>query len=91
MVTGVQTCALPISGTNGGDSVKFDKVLLVVDGDAITLGAPVVSGALVEAKIVKHGRHDKVRIQKFHRRKRYRRVKGHKQDYTEIEVMKISL
>src|SRR5688572_29027577 len=69
-----------------GDNVTFDSVLLVSDGDALTIGTPVISGATVVAKVVGHGRGDKIRIQKLHRRKRYRRVKGHRQHFTEIEV-----
>lgn len=73
-----------------GKSVTFEKVLLIADGDKISVGAPMVSGASVEAKVLGHGMGDKVRVGKFHRRKRYRRIKGHRQDYTEIEVTKIS-
>lgn len=80
---------VPLHDAEEGKVLTFDKVLLVADGDAVTMGAPYVSGATVEAKVLKHGRHDKVRIQKFKRRKRYRRVKGHRQDYTEVEVTEV--
>lgn len=74
-----------------GKSLVFDKVLLLADGGDITVGAPFVSGATVEAKVLRHGRHEKVRVVKAHRRKRYRRVKGHKQNFTEIEVTGIKM
>ncbi len=72
-----------------GTSLTFDKVLLVADGDDIKIGMPQVAGATVEAKVLNHGREEKIRIQKFKRRKRYRRVKGHRQHFTEIEVTEI--
>src|SRR5690606_39810320 len=53
-----------------GESIDFDEVLLVADGDKITVGQPLVSGAKVTAEVVEQGRHDKVRIIKFRRRKR---------------------
>jgi large subunit ribosomal protein L21 len=72
------------------DNLTFDKVLLLSDGNGVKIGAPLLSGASVEAKVIRHGRGDKIRIVKAHRRKRYRRVKGHRQHYTEIEVTGIS-
>ena len=73
-----------------GKTLTFPNVLLVADGDDVKVGAPVVAGASVEAKVLSHGKDDKIRIQKFKRRKRYRRVAGHRQKYTEVEVMKIT-
>ncbi len=82
---------VPLHAVDAGKSVTFDKILLVADGDTVTLGAPMVSGATVTAKVLAHGQGDKIRVVKAHRRKRYRRVKGHRQDFTEIEVTGISL
>ena len=73
-----------------GSSVTFDQVLLVGDGDAISVGAPTVAGATVTATIKSHGRGDKVRIVKFRRRKHHRKQMGHRQHYTEIEITGIS-
>ena len=73
-----------------GKTLTFPHVLLIADGDDVKVGAPVLAGASVEAKVLSHGKDDKIRIQKFKRRKRYRRVKGHRQNYTEIEVTKIN-
>lgn len=74
-----------------GTPVTFDKVfLLVKSDDDIQLGRPTVSGASVAATILGHGKDDKIRIVKMRRRKRYRRAKGHRQQYTEIEVTGIT-
>jgi len=73
-----------------GSSVTFDQVLLVGDGDAISVGAPTVAGATVTAMIKSHGRGDKVRIVKFRRRKHHRKQMGHRQYYTEIEITGIN-
>lgn len=81
---------VPLLPSEAGKNVTFEKVLLIADGSDVTVGAPLVSGASVEAKVLSHGKADKIRVQKFKRRKRYRRVKGHRQDYTEVEVMKIT-
>ena len=71
-------------------AITFDEVLLVGEGDTITVGTPAVAGASVAAKVRTHGRADKVRIVKFRRRKHYRKQMGHRQHYTEIEVTGIS-
>ena len=73
-----------------GAAINFDQVLLVGSGEGINVGAPLVAGALVAAKIVKHGRLDKIRIIKFRRRKHHMKQMGHRQHYTEIEIGEIS-
>jgi large subunit ribosomal protein L21 len=73
-----------------GSSVTLDQVLMVGDGDKITIGAPLVKGASVAATVRGHGRHDKVTIVKFRRRKHHRKQMGHRQHYTEIEITGIS-
>ena len=73
-----------------GESIDFDQVLMVADGDAINIGAPVVEGAKVSAEIISHGRGDKVQIIKFKRRKHYRRQMGHRQWFTEVKITGIS-
>ncbi|WP_029037343.1 50S ribosomal protein L21 [Salinimicrobium xinjiangense] len=74
-----------------GDSVSFDKVLLTGDGDNITLGAPAIEGALVDAKITRHLKGDKVIVFKKKRRKGYRVKNGHRQSLTEISIEGISV
>jgi large subunit ribosomal protein L21 len=72
-----------------GDSFKFDKVLLTADGDKVEIGTPNVNGAVVEAKVLKQGRADKVLVFKYHSKTRYRKRKGHRQMFTELEIVKI--
>jgi large subunit ribosomal protein L21 len=73
-----------------GASVDFDRVLLVVNGDDVKIGAPVVDGAKVSAEIVSHGRGKKVRIMKFKRRKHHMKQMGHRQWFTEVKITGIS-
>ena len=73
-----------------GSEIVLDQVLMVADGDKVTLGTPLLNGASVKAKIVSHGRGDKVHIFKIRRRKHYRRSQGHRQNYTEIEILGIA-
>lgn len=71
-----------------GANVDFDKVLMVVNGDDIQVGKPFLTRK-VSASIVSHGRHKKIRILKFRRRKHHRKQMGHRQDYTEVKITKI--
>jgi large subunit ribosomal protein L21 len=73
-----------------GSEIVIDQVLMLADGDKIALGTPLVAGASVKAKIVSHGRGDKVHIFKMRRRKHYRKSQGHRQNYTEIEILGIA-
>ena len=74
-----------------GETVTFNQVLAVLDGDNTTFGAPIVEGASVEAKIVKNGKGRKIRIFKYNPKKGYRRRQGHRQPYTKVEIGKISV
>ena len=73
-----------------GSEIVLDEVLMVADGDNVSLGAPLLAGATVKAKVVAHGRGDKVRIFKLRRRKHYRKSQGHRQNYTELEILGIA-
>ncbi len=73
-----------------GGAIDFDKVLMVVSGDDVKIGAPVVEGAKVTAEVVSHGRHDKVKIMKFKRRKHHMKQMGHRQWYTEVKITGIN-
>ena len=73
-----------------GASVDFDRVLLVVNGEDVKIGAPDVQGAKVSAEIVTHGRGKKVRIMKFKRRKHHMKQMGHRQWFTEVKITGIS-
>ncbi len=73
-----------------GKVAKFEILLIAdEDGGNCTVGAPVVEGKMVEAKVLEHGRGDKIKVYKMKPRKRYRRTIGHRQDYTEIEIKSI--
>ncbi|MFO0675179.1 MAG: 50S ribosomal protein L21 [Polyangiaceae bacterium] len=73
---------------NVGDTITFDEVLLI-GGDSLKIGQPVVKGAKVQAKITAQDRAKKVIIFKFRRRKNYRRKAGHRQPFTALEVTSI--
>ena len=73
-----------------GDTVKFDQVLAVIDGDKATFGAPVVDGASVTANVVKNGKGKKVLVFKYKPKKNYRRRQGHRQPYTKVEITKVN-
>lgn len=72
-------------------TVIFDKVLAVSADDAMTFGAPYVEGATVTAKVVKHGKGEKIRIIKHKAKKGYRKRQGHRQPFTQVSIEKISL
>ena len=69
-----------------GDKVKFDKVLLVGEGESVKIGKPYVQGGQVTAEVLREGRGDKIKIIKFNRRKNYKRQQGHRQWYTEVKI-----
>ena len=75
---------------DAGDTVTFDRVLAILDGDNPRFGTPVVEGASVEGKIVKNGKGKKIRVFKYHPKKGYRRRQGHRQPYTKVEIGKIN-
>ena len=73
-----------------GNSIDFDKVLLVTDGDDVKVGTPYVDGGKVSAEVLAHGRADKIKIIKFRRRKHHRKQMGHRQWFTEVKITGIS-
>ena len=75
---------------NIGDSIELSEVLLVADGDAVTVGKPVVEGAKVVATITDQGKHRKIKVFKKKRRKGYRLMKGHRQPYTALKIADVS-
>lgn len=74
---------------NPGDSVDFNEVLLIANGDTVQMGAPVLSGSKVVAVVQAQARDKKIRIIKMRRRKHYRKQQGHRQYYTEVKVTAI--
>ena len=73
-----------------GDTITFDQVLAVLNGETATFGAPVVEGASVTANVVKNGKGKKVLVFKYKPKKNYRRRQGHRQPYTKVEITKIN-
>jgi large subunit ribosomal protein L21 len=69
-----------------GASVSFGEVLLVGSGDGVKVGAPLVSGAKVNATVVAQGRGQKLKIFKLRRRKHYQKTQGHRQSFTEVRI-----
>ena len=85
-----QTIRLEKLEAETGAVVEFDTVLLVANGDNVSVGAPFVAGGKVTAEVVTHGRGDKVKIVKFRRRKHSRKQMGHRQWFTEVKITGIS-
>ena len=69
-----------------GASVEFDQVLLVGDGDKVSIGKPFLEGGKVQAVVMEQGKARKVEIVKFRRRQNYRRTKGHRQHFTQVKI-----
>jgi large subunit ribosomal protein L21 len=85
-----QTLKLEKLEVDLGAEVKFEQVLMLGNDDKIHVGAPFVDKALVVASVVSHGRHDKIKIIKFRRRKHHRKHMGHRQYYTEVKITAIT-
>ncbi len=73
-----------------GSTVDFSEVLMIVDGSKTTCGTPLVEKAVVQADVIEHGRHKKIKIIKFRRRKHHMKRMGHRQNYTQVKITAIS-
>ena len=73
------------------ETVKFEQVLVVMDGENTKIGTPVVEGATVEAKVVKNGKAKKITVFKYKPKKGEKKKIGHRQPYTKVEITKIAL
>src|SRR5262245_33815734 len=97
-INGIQTKVAPdaviqvprLTG-DPGKSLTFDQVLMVCDGDSISVGAPFVKGAKLTAEVLEHLRGPKLKIFKFKRRREYRRRKGHRDELTKLRVTGIEV
>ena len=85
-VTQGETLKIETVAGDVGSAIVLDKVLMVGNGDKVSVGKPMLAGATVTATIVANGRHDKVKIFKMRRRKHYQKHQGHRQNYTEIRI-----
>ncbi len=72
-----------------GSHVMFDRVLLQMKGDAVTIGMPHVTGAKVEGRVLRQAREDTKIVFKYHAKTRYKKKKGHRQPFTEVEIVKL--
>jgi large subunit ribosomal protein L21 len=72
------------------DTVTFDQVLAIVDGENSRFGTPVVNGASVEAKVIKNGKAKKVVVFKYRPKKDSKSLRGHRQPYTKVKIEKIN-
>ncbi|MCE5249124.1 50S ribosomal protein L21 [bacterium] len=86
-----ETIRVPRFDLEVGKKVKLSEVLLIADGEKITIGKPFVEGAVVEATITDQGKYDKVIVFKKMRRKDYSVKRGHRQDFSELSVDKIKI
>ena len=66
--------------------IELNEVLMIADGESVTVGAPLIDGAIVTAKVIAHGRGDKIRIFKMRRRKHYQKRQGNRQNYPELLI-----
>ncbi|MEO8227466.1 MAG: 50S ribosomal protein L21 [Gemmatimonadota bacterium] len=85
------TLRLPLMDAEPGAKITFDEVLLSSDGTTIRAGAPLVSGASVDAEVVGDGKEKKIYVFKFKRRKNYRRKTGHRQKFTEVRITGVNV
>ena len=83
------TLRVPLLEVEEGDTVSFEKVLLGADGEAVAVGDPLVSGAVVKAEVLRHGKDAKIIVFKRKRRKGYRKKQGHRQKFTEVRISDI--
>ena len=90
-VTPGATISVPLIDAEKGAEITVDKVLLAADGENIKVGTPVVEGASVTAKVVDHLKARKVLVVKRKRRKDYRRVNGHRQQFTKLQIVSINI
>jgi large subunit ribosomal protein L21 len=80
---------VPLQRVEQGQTMDISDVLLVNTGESSLIGTPFVEGAKVEAEVVSHGKQPRIRVYKYKRRTKYRRTRGHRQEFTEIKVNKI--
>lgn len=73
-----------------GSQVVFSEVLMITDGETVHCGTPLIEKANVEASVMEQGRHKKIKIIKFRRRKHHMKHMGHRQNYTQVKITAIS-
>jgi large subunit ribosomal protein L21 len=81
---------IPLQKGEPGDIIEFDKILLIDENDDVKVGNPYLNGS-IKAKIIEHGRDEKILVFHKKRRKGYRKLNGHRQKYTQVEITEISV
>ncbi|OGT07288.1 MAG: 50S ribosomal protein L21, partial [Gammaproteobacteria bacterium GWE2_37_16] len=76
-------------GVATGENVEFNNVLMLADGDNLQIGAPYLANVKVTGEVIEEGRHDKIHILKFRRRKHFMKRAGHRQHYTAVKITNI--
>ncbi len=84
------TLKLESLNASEGEAVEFTQVLMVGEGDQVKIGTPFLAGGKVTAKVMSNGRHPKIEVVKFRRRKHFDRRTGHRQNFTEVEITGIN-
>lgn len=74
-----------------GEVIQFEQILIIANNENIKIGAPFVDGGKINAKVVAHGRNEKIKIVKFRRRKHCRKQQGHRQWFTDVKITNISI
>lgn len=72
-----------------GDSIEFDKVLLRANGKSVKIGQPYVEGVKVEGKVLRHGKDKKVIVFRYKNKTRYKKKRGFRRSFTEVEIVKV--
>lgn len=81
---------VPLLQAEAGSTIRIDRVLLIDEDGAVAVGNPLIEGAFAEARVLEHGRGEKVIVFKRKRRKGHEKTQGHRQDYTRIEITALS-
>ena len=86
-----QTLKVELLEGEPGATIDFDRVLMAGSGEDVKIGKPYLDGGKVSAEIVDHGRHKKIHVIKFHRRKHHKKQMGHRQHFTQVKISKINV
>ncbi|WP_395480160.1 50S ribosomal protein L21 [Candidatus Curculioniphilus buchneri] len=86
-----QTIRLEKLDIDTGNSIEFKKIMMIARGETIKIGDPFIKNSKITAKIISHGRSNKITILKFHRRKHFRKHRGHRQWFTDVQIVGIQI
>lgn len=73
-----------------GETIQFNKILMIANKNSINIGTPFIKGGIIKAHIQNHGRLKKIKIIKFNRRKHYKKQQGHRQNFTDVKILDIN-